>query len=108
MCTPVEEGAEGSGRRVELILHYPPHIGRDVGELLRCMDALIRSNADDGIGTPANWREGDDVVILPAVGDDEARARYGSMMPTSFGDVASYIRVIPDPGLPSERTASSS
>jgi thioredoxin-dependent peroxiredoxin len=99
VATPV---GDDTHRTVELLTHYPPHIGRDVGELLRCIDALIRSHADDGIGTPANWRAGEDVVILPSVDDDEATRRYGSLMPSKFDQVASYIRVIPDPGLPAK------
>ncbi|CAE7850503.1 unnamed protein product, partial [Symbiodinium microadriaticum] len=69
VASPVEPDA--AGREVELLLHYPPHIGRDTTELLRCVDALLRSHADGDIGTPANWRAGDDVLLLPTATEEE-------------------------------------
>lgn len=99
-----------SGREVHLIMHYPPHIGRATSELLRCVDALLRSEADPGIGTPGNWVAGEDVLILPTVTDEEARTKYGVGGDTAGGDVAvaeggfsrlrPYLRLVPDPGLP--------
>jgi len=115
VASPVDDDLEGGGRQAELVLHYPPHIGRDTGELLRCMDALLRSHADDGIGTPANWQAGQDVVLLPSVSDDEAKARAeaagrsldviggldaGGTAGGGFSALTPYIRLVPDPGLP--------
>jgi alkyl hydroperoxide reductase subunit AhpC len=103
------------GREVELIMHYPPHIGRATTELLRCVDALLRSAADHGIGTPGNWVAGEDVLILPSVSDAEARAKYGVSAPddaaadadggeSGFSQLRPYLRLVADPGLPRTTT----
>lgn len=113
VASPVEPDA--TGREVELLLHYPPHIGRDTGELLRCVDALLRSHADGGIGTPANWRAGEDVLVLPSVPEDEFAERQAATAAlaagsgvaaagappaaTALSQLRPYLRLIPDPGL---------
>ncbi|KAA0167288.1 hypothetical protein FNF27_07371 [Cafeteria roenbergensis] len=116
VASPVEPDA--AGREVELLLHYPPHIGRDTTELLRCVDALLRSHADGDIGTPANWRAGDDVLLLPTATEEEvdekqaARATAAATAgpggdatagapaaPSGFSQLRSYLRLKPDPGI---------
>ena len=58
--------------RVELIITYPAYIGRSFDEILRVLDALQLS-AKHHVATPANWKPGDDTVVLPFISDEEAR-----------------------------------
>ncbi len=76
----------GPDKRIKLILTYPMTTGRNFDELLRVIDSL-QLTADHQVATPANWQQGDDVIITPAVSDDEARSRFGS-----FEQVLPYLR----------------
>ena len=82
----------GPDKRVKLSLTYPASTGRDFGELLRVLDSLQLTAAHQ-VATPVNWRHGDDVVIVPAVGDDEARRRY----PQGWTTLTPYLRLVPEP-----------
>jgi alkyl hydroperoxide reductase subunit AhpC len=83
----------GPDKRIKATLTYPMSTGRNFAELLRLLDS-VQLTANEQVATPANWEPGDDVVILPAVSDEEAKAKY----PDGWRQVLPYIRVVPDPG----------
>ncbi len=66
----------GPDRKLKMSMTYPMTTGRNFDEILRALDS-IRLTADHQVATPANWKDGEDVIITPAVSDDEARARFG-------------------------------
>ncbi len=66
----------GPDKKIKLSLTYPMTTGRNFDEILRALDS-IRLTADHKVATPANWKQGDDVIITPAVSDDEAREKFG-------------------------------
>jgi alkyl hydroperoxide reductase subunit AhpC len=78
--------------KVRLILTYPASTGRNFDELLRVIDSL---QLTDGykVATPANWNEGDDVIVAPALSDEEASERF----PKGFTTLKPYLRVTPQP-----------
>ena len=82
----------GPDKKVKLTLTYPAAVGRNVDEILRALDAL-RLNASQGVSTPVNWQDGDDVIISPAIPDDEARSRF----PKGFKTLKPYLRLTPQP-----------
>jgi len=66
--------------------------GRNFPEILRVLDSM-QLTAKHKVATPANWQNGDDVIILPAVSDDEAKAKY----PDGWKTVKPYLRVVAQP-----------
>ena len=82
----------GPDRKVKLILTYPASTGRNFDELLRVIDSLQRT-AKHKVATPADWKPGQDVIIVPSLSDDEARATFGDFEP-----IKPYLRKISDPG----------
>jgi thioredoxin-dependent peroxiredoxin len=83
-------------KRVELILSYPAHIGRNFNEILRVLDALQLS-AKYRVATPVNWQPGDDTVVLPFISDEEAERMFADQ--GGFRKVRSYLRYVRDPSL---------
>jgi alkyl hydroperoxide reductase subunit AhpC/uncharacterized protein (DUF924 family) len=83
-------------KRVELILSYPAHVGRNFAEILRVLDALQLS-ARFRVATPANWQPGDDTVVLPFISDAEAEQMFADQ--GGFRKVRSYLRYVRDPSL---------
>ncbi len=83
-------------KRVELILSYPAFVGRSFDEILRVVDALQLS-AKYRVATPANWKPGDDTVVLPFIPDSEAERMFGDQ--GGFRKVRSYLRYVHDPSL---------
>jgi alkyl hydroperoxide reductase subunit AhpC len=83
-------------RRVELILSYPAFIGRSFDEILRVLDGLQLS-AQHHVATPANWRPGEDTVVLPFISDEEAERLFADH--GGFRKVRSYLRYVRDPSL---------
>jgi alkyl hydroperoxide reductase subunit AhpC/uncharacterized protein (DUF924 family) len=83
-------------KRVELIISYPAYIGRSFDEILRVVDALQLS-ANHRVATPANWRPGDDTVVLPFISDEEAEHLFAAQ--GGFRKVRSYLRYVRDPSL---------
>lgn len=81
----------GPDDRVKLTLAYPASTGRSFDELLRVLDSL-QLTARHGVATPADWRPGEEVIITPAVHDDEARARF-----PGFRAVRPWLRVTAQP-----------
>jgi thioredoxin-dependent peroxiredoxin len=83
-------------KRVELIITYPAYIGRSFDEILRVLDALQLS-AKHHVATPANWKPGDDTVVLPFISDEEAEALFAHQ--GGLRKVRSYLRYVRDPSL---------
>ena len=79
-------------KKVRLTIAYPQSCGRNFDELLRTIDSLQLTDAH-GVATPAHWRVGDDVIILPAISDEEAQTRF----PNGWHALKPYLRVTPDP-----------
>jgi alkyl hydroperoxide reductase subunit AhpC len=78
--------------KVRLTLTYPASTGRNFDELLRVIDSL---QLTDGykVATPANWKDGEDVIVVPALSDDEAKERF----PKGFTTLKPYLRITPQP-----------
>jgi thioredoxin-dependent peroxiredoxin len=83
-------------KRVELILSYPAQVGRNFDEILRVIDALQLSQKYR-VATPANWRPGEDTVVLPFVSDQEAEQLFEKQ--GGVRKVRSYLRYVRDPSL---------
>ncbi len=82
----------GPDKKIKLILVYPMSTGRNFDEVLRVINSM-QMTAKHRVATPANWKLGDDVIIAPAVSDDEAKKLY----PQGFKQVKPYIRYVPQP-----------
>ena len=82
----------GPDKTVKLIITYPASTGRNFDELLRVIDSL-QLTAYHKVATPANWKSGEDVVISPAVSNEEAK----ELFPKGFNEVKSYLRMTPQP-----------
>jgi alkyl hydroperoxide reductase subunit AhpC len=82
----------GPDKKVKLTLTYPASTGRNVDEIIRVLDSL-QLTADYKVATPANWKDGEDVIIVPAVSDDEAKERF----PKGFTAIKPYLRTTPQP-----------
>ena len=83
-------------KRVELVLSYPAHVGRNFDEILRVVDALQLS-ARHRVATPANWKPGEDTVVLPFISDEEAEGMFAHV--GGVRRVRSYLRFVRDPSL---------
>ncbi len=82
----------GPDNKVKLTLTYPASTGRNFEELLRVVDSL-QLTASHSVATPVNWKDGDDVIVLPALSDDEAKQKF----PKGFTTQKPYLRVTPQP-----------
>jgi alkyl hydroperoxide reductase subunit AhpC len=82
----------GPDNKVKLTLTYPASTGRNFDELLRVLDSL-QLTAKYAVSTPANWEDGDDVIIGGSVSDEEAKTRF----PKGFTAKKPYLRVTPQP-----------
>ncbi len=82
----------GPDKRIKATLTYPMSTGRNFDEILRLLDSC-QLTAAKKVATPANWNQGDDVIILPAVSDAEAREKY----PDGWQSPLPYIRIVPQP-----------
>ena len=82
----------GPDKRIKMTMAYPMTTGRNFDELLRVIDSLQRT-AGHKVATPANWKQGEDVIVVPAVSDDDARAQHGG-----FEAKLPYLRVVKQPG----------
>lgn len=82
----------GPDKKIKLMLAYPMTTGRNFDEILRVLDSM-QLTAKHKVATPVNWKNGEDVIIVPAVSDDEAKAKY----PDGFKTVKPYLRVVAQP-----------
>lgn len=82
----------GADKKVKLILTYPASTGRNFDEILRVIDSL-QLTANYSVATPANWKDGEDVVIAPAIKDEEIAAKF----PKGYTKIKPYLRLTPQP-----------
>jgi alkyl hydroperoxide reductase subunit AhpC len=82
----------GPDKRIKLMISYPMTTGRNFDELLRVLDSM-QLTAQHKVATPVNWKPGEDVIIVPAVSDEEAKAKY----PNGWKTLKPYLRVVPQP-----------
>jgi alkyl hydroperoxide reductase subunit AhpC len=82
----------GPDKKIKLMIAYPMTTGRNFDEVLRVIDSM-QLTAKHQVSTPANWRQGDDVIIVPAVSDEEAKKKF----PAGFTAKKPYLRVTPQP-----------
>jgi alkyl hydroperoxide reductase subunit AhpC len=82
----------GPDKKIKLLLSYPMSTGRNFDEVLRVLDSM-QLTAKHKVATPVNWKPGDDVLILPAVSDDEAKKKY----PDGWKAPRPYLRIVPHP-----------
>ena len=83
----------GPDKKIKATLTYPMSSGRNFAEILRLLDSC-QLTAQQQLATPANWQPGDDVIISPAVSDEEASRRF----PGGWDQPLPYIRIVPQPG----------
>ena len=74
------------------MITYPASTGRDFQEILRAIDS-VQLTAKYSVATPANWRDGQEVIIVTSVSDEDARAKF----PKGFVAKKPYLRVTPQP-----------
>jgi len=82
----------GPDKKIKLTLSYPMSTGRNFDEVLRVLDSM-QLTAAHKVATPVNWKPGDDVIILPAVSDEEAKAKY----PDGWRAPKPYLRIVAQP-----------
>ncbi len=82
----------GPDKKIKLMLIYPMSSGRNFDEVLRVLDSM-QLTAKHKVATPVNWKPGDDVIILPAVSDEEAKKKY----PAGWKAPRPYLRIVPQP-----------
>ena len=84
----------GPDKKIKLTLTYPASTGRNFTEILRVIDSL-QLTANYQVATPADWKNGEDVIITPAVSNEDAVAKF----PKGFTTVKPYLRKTPQPNL---------
>jgi thioredoxin-dependent peroxiredoxin len=79
-------------KKIRLLLTYPMATGRNFQEILRVIDSLQLTDKHK-VATPANWKQGEDVIIVPALQDEDAREKF----PAGWKTLKPYVRVVPQP-----------
>jgi alkyl hydroperoxide reductase subunit AhpC len=82
----------GPDKKVKLTLTYPASTGRNFQEILRVIDSL-QLTAGYSVSTPADWKDGEDVIIAPAISDEDAKTKF----PKGFKALKPYLRLTPQP-----------
>jgi alkyl hydroperoxide reductase subunit AhpC len=82
----------GPDKLIKAMLVYPMSSGRNFDEVLRLLDSC-QLTAKHKVATPVNWKQGEDVIIVPAVTEEEAKQRF----PAGWKSVKPYMRVVPQP-----------
>jgi thioredoxin-dependent peroxiredoxin len=88
----------GPDKLVKAMLVYPMSTGRNFDEVLRLIDSC-QLTAAHKVATPVNWSQGEDVIIVPSLSDEDARQQF----PDGWRTVKSYMRVVPQPGAKAEQ-----
>jgi len=83
----------GPDKQVKLMITYPMSTGRNFDEVLRVIDSL-QLTAKHKVATPVNWKQGEDVIIVPAVNNEQAK----EMFPGGWEEKKPYLRVVKQPG----------
>ena len=89
-----------NAKKVRLSLTYPASTGRNFDEILRVVDSL-KLTSSASVATPANWKQGDDVIIAASLSDEQAREKF----PNGWRAERPYLRYVPDPSAPAERAS---
>jgi alkyl hydroperoxide reductase subunit AhpC len=82
----------GPDKKIKLMLSYPMSTGRNFDEVLRVIDSM-QLTAKHKVATPVNWKQGDDVVILTSVAEEEAKKKF----PSGWKSPRPYLRIVPQP-----------
>lgn len=82
----------GPDRKIKLTLTYPASTGRNFNEILRVIDSL-QLTADYSVATPADWKDGEDVIVVPAIQTEDIPAKF----PKGFTEIKPYLRITPQP-----------
>jgi len=82
----------GPDKQIKAMLTYPMNTGRNFDEVLRILDS-VQLTANHMVATPVNWKSGQDVIIPPAVTDEQAKAKY----PNGFKTIKPYLRTVAQP-----------
>ena len=82
----------GPDKKIKAMLTYPMSTGRNFDEVLRLLDS-VQLTAAHKVATPVNWQDGDNVIIVPAVSNEEAQERF----PDGWESPKPYIRIVPQP-----------
>ena len=82
----------GPDKKIKLMLFYPMTTGRNFDEVVRVLDSL-QLTAKHKVATPANWKQGQDVIIAGSVSDDDAKKQY----PAGWKSPKPYLRIVPQP-----------
>ncbi len=82
----------GPDKKIKMNLTYPMSTGRNFDEVLRVLDSC-QLTARHSVATPANWRAGDDVIIVPSLSDDAAKEKF----PGGWKTLKPYLRIVPQP-----------
>jgi alkyl hydroperoxide reductase subunit AhpC len=83
----------GPDKKIKLMITYPMTTGRNFDEVLRVIDS-IQLTAKYQVATPVNWKQGEDVIIVPAVSDEDAKEKF----PAGWKALKPYLRITPQPG----------
>ncbi|MEN9577464.1 MAG: hypothetical protein RJA70_473 [Pseudomonadota bacterium] len=83
----------GPDKKIKLMISYPMTTGRNFDEILRVIDSM-QLTASHRVATPVNWKQGEDVIIVTSVSNDEAKALY----PDGWKQLKPYLRIVPQPG----------
>jgi alkyl hydroperoxide reductase subunit AhpC len=82
----------GPDKKIKAMLTYPMSTGRNFDEVLRILDS-VQLTSRHSVATPVNWKQGEDVIVAPAIPSDEARQKY----PAGFREVKPYLRYVHQP-----------
>ncbi len=82
----------GPDKKIKLIITYPMSTGRHFDEVLRVIDSL-QLTAEHQVATPVNWKQGEEVIIVPAVSDEDAKSKF----PDGWRAEKPYLRYVPQP-----------
>ena len=90
----------GPDKKIKLMITYPASTGRNFDEILRVIDSL-QLTAKYSVATPVNWKDGDDVIIVPSLSDEAAKEKF----PGGWRAPKPYLRITPQPNKPAAATS---